>query len=136
MVLSSDERMSRTYPARSIVFRLLATAWLGCQLLAFSAPVLVDPSALAASEQCTCPGGTLGAQCPMHHRALDQNASGPRMRSSCASSDVALLSLAAAIAVLPQTADFGIDVVSSAVRITPVPSQSRVELPGTPPPRA
>src|SRR5262249_42949169 len=84
----------------------VASAWLLCQTLAFGAP-LAAAAIAAAQDLCTCPGGTPGAVCPMHHRVMPSPASpsGPAVRNGCAQPDVTLLSLATAgIGVLPRTA--------------------------------
>jgi hypothetical protein len=64
--------------------------------------VLAAAGASPVEELCTCPGGD-HETCPMHHGRSTEEGSAPvcAMTSSCAPADVALLSFAGGIGVLP-----------------------------------
>lgn len=117
----------------------IVAGWLVCQLLALSAPLAVGLTAFAAADDaCTCPGGTLGAECPMHHHTLTdvKDANRPGVRSACAAPDVALLSLATGLGVLPRPTVLLLDGTSAPlVTFGSIPVH-RSELPDSPPPRA
>ena len=118
---------------------MLAIGWLSCQVVGLAAPLTAD-SLVSAEEQCTCPGGTPGAICPMHHKMFGAPApadsQGPALRNSCAAPSALLLSLAGGLGVLPMPATTDQAETTTAV----VPGIDRLilhaDVPDAPPPRA
>ena len=119
---------------------LVAAGWLLCHCFALAAPLAA--AAFAATEDlCTCPGGTPGAVCPMHHRAMAAMAqetapAGPRLRNACAEPDYTLLALAGGVGILPHIAPLTRDVVATTVPIFSAALRARTDVPDAPPPRA
>jgi hypothetical protein len=114
----------------------IAAAWLLCQAVALTLPLAAGAMA-AEAEVCTCPGGTPGAPCPMHHHGLtpeQQNA--PAFRNGCAQPDVTLLALAGGLGVLPR--DVVVSIIQTPTVISPIVTRpvQRTEVPDAPPPRA
>jgi hypothetical protein len=130
--------MPRPRPYLSCV----AAAWVVCQLAAFAAaPIVLSVEALSnttAAEVCTCSSATPGAACPMHHGHgnSDQSRQDCKLRNSCASPDLALLSLAGGIGDVPAQSAAASDHIATVVSITLVTAPSRVEFPESPPPRS
>jgi len=82
----------------------VAAIWLGCQLAIFAAaPVTFAATAtLISDEACECPDGKPGQACPMHAGSSGQNSDSAtcHMRGTCATLDVALVTLASSVGVL------------------------------------
>jgi hypothetical protein len=81
----------------------LLSLWLIGQLVALAAPAVLAAAGSTPVEQlCTCPGGD-HETCPMHHGTASTQppTSDCAMSSRCAPADVALLSMAGGIGVLP-----------------------------------
>ena len=120
----------------------LAAGWILCQLAAFAAaPIVLSAEVLdpVTVERCTCAGAAPGTACPMHPgHGGDQKSSGTdcKLRSSCASSGAALLSLAGGIALVPSQAAAEVDAVAALIPVGRLSAASRVELPEFPPPRS
>ena len=114
----------------------IAVVWLVFQLTAQTLPLAAN-SLIADAEVCTCPGGTPGAPCPMHHHghgvAGDQNA--PALRNACAPPDVALLALAGGMGILPQAVSISADRMPTVVPSTDSTTLRRAHIPDAPPPR-
>src|SRR5262245_24877244 len=85
--------------------RRVAAIWLGCQLAIFAAaPVTFAATAtLISDEACECLDAKPGQACPMHAGSSAQTSDPAtcHMRSTCATLDVALLTLASGLGVLP-----------------------------------
>jgi predicted cobalt transporter CbtA len=116
----------------------IAAAWLSCQAIAFVLPFSANTIAAVAVDLCTCPGHVPGAPCPMHHHGLgttDQH-DGPAVRNACAQPDVALLSLAGGLGILPEPASLATDRVQTKVVFIATVPLYRTEVPDSPPPRA
>jgi hypothetical protein len=120
------------------MLRALASVWLLCQLAGLiAAPVAmcVSPAEVAASaEDACCPGVAPGQVCPMHHTR--EGAKHCVMRSTCASSTAALLTLVGGVGLLPSVAPSAavLAVSGAAPRVASTPIV-RTELPESPPPR-
>jgi hypothetical protein len=121
--------------------RVLSALWLSFQVAGLSAaPLAVHFAGTAAVEDvCTCPGGD-HQTCPMHHgqpRGSDPNdASRCALRSACAPADAALLPLAGGLGVLPGPTMIAVRPAAEAIIRPAVRSQSHLDLPEAPPPRA
>ena len=116
----------------------IAAAWLTCHALALTAPLAAVVIA-AAEDLCTCPGGTPGAVCPMHHRVMtpDAKPAGPQVRNGCAQPDTALLSLTGGLGVLPVSAvQSSLALLPATVASVAIASIQHVAIPDAPPPRA
>jgi hypothetical protein len=118
---------------------LLAVA-LVLQLGGIVAPVVLSASGVDIEEVCTCPGGTHGATCPMHHGKTNES-QGPAnpcaLKSASVPSAVALLTLGAGIGIVPPVNVLHVTLQSSVVRPGPDAGfASRTELPDSPPPRS
>jgi hypothetical protein len=119
---------------------LIAAGWLLCHSFALAAPLAA--AAIAATEDlCTCPGGTPGAVCPMHHRVMgamthDSAPSGPRLRNACAQPDYTLLAFAVGFGILPHSASIALDAAHTPVRTFKSAILARTDIPDAPPPRA
>jgi hypothetical protein len=116
----------------------LLSLWLIGQLVALAAPAVLAAAGSAPIEQiCTCPGGD-HETCPMHHggASTQPSTNDCAMTSRCAPSDVALLSLAGGLGVLPAVVTVASPQTVAAVVPHAGPSFD-VSVPGdTPPPRA
>jgi hypothetical protein len=114
---------------------LVAVGWLVCQLVALAAPLT---PLVSSDDQCACPGGTLGALCPMHHHARPPSANpvGPIVKNACATPATALLSLVGGLGVLPQPVPVNIDRTPTDVALFVSTPVDRSEVPDSPPPRA
>src|SRR5476649_844396 len=80
----------------------LVGAWLLCQVANVSAAPLTfscQNVASAADEEECCPGLQPGQVCPMHHAKKGERTC--QMRSSCVSTDAAIVSLASGIGAMP-----------------------------------
>jgi hypothetical protein len=119
----------------------LAAGWVLCQLAAFAAaPIVLSADGLdpVTVERCTCAEGAPGAACPMHQgHGGDPKRSGTdcKLRSSCASSEAALLSLAGGLGLVPSPAVVSVNRVVALIPGPLVRALNRVELPEFPPPR-
>ena len=82
----------------------VAAIWLGCQLAIFAAaPVTFAATAtLVSNEACECPDARLGHACPMHAGSSAETGDPAtcHMRGTCATLDVALLTLTSGMGVL------------------------------------
>ena len=74
----------------------------------------------------------------MHHgpRDNEQNRQDCKLQNSCASIELALLSLALGIGLVPAQSAAATDRVATVVPVSLVSALSRVEFPESPPPRA
>jgi hypothetical protein len=116
----------------------IAAGWLLCQAFALSVPIAAAVIAETA-DVCTCPGGTPGAQCPMHHHGLGiatSKPSGPALQNACAQPDATLLSLAGGLGVLPQAVAISVDSHQTTVASFASIPVLRPAIPDAPPPRA
>ena len=117
----------------------MVAGWLLCQTLFFAAP-MAAPLLAAAADVCTCPGGTPGALCPMHHHGLGlpdaSESSNPALRNGCAAPDVALLSLASGFGVLAKSPVVVVEATATTVPTFSSTPIERTEVPEAPPPRA
>jgi hypothetical protein len=116
----------------------LACAWMCCELASVVAgPLAVyfgPAEVVASSEDACCPGVAPGQVCPMHHTR--EGAKHCVMRSTCASSTAALLTLVGGVGLLPSVAPSAavLAVSGAAPRVASTPIV-RTELPESPPPR-
>ncbi|HWF85873.1 MAG TPA: hypothetical protein VG222_13535 [Vicinamibacterales bacterium] len=122
------------------IVRALASAWLLCQLTGLiAAPVAVcvgTVQTVASDEDECCPGVAPGQVCPMHHTR--EGGKHCVMRSDCASSTTALLTLVGGVGLLPSPVSSLVNVLAAsgtAPRFTSA-AIARSELPESPPPRA
>jgi hypothetical protein len=118
----------------------LSVGWLASQLaVSVGMPMALGTTGLAAAiGDCDCPADAPGAFCPMHE-SPSGGSGAPRddrsMRSACAPSDAALLSLGLGLGILPAPT---LDHVERYAPVTPSPSAvsfDRAEFPDSPPPR-
>lgn len=120
----------------------LAAGWILCRLAAFAAAPIVlsaEHPDLVTVERCTCVGAEPGTACPMHqaHRGDQENGGTDcKLRSSCASSDAALFSLAGGLALVPSQAAAEVDTSAALIPGNRLSAMNRVELPEFPPPRS
>lgn len=112
----------------------LLSVWLVCQVAALAAPVVLA-SAGPVEQLCTCPGGDHDT-CPMHHGQPDGQGTAQSGVAAChAPVDVALLSMAGGVGVLPTVALLERPNISARVALPePVPVDF-VSPHDTPPPR-
>ena len=122
------------------MLRVLASAWLMCQLAALiAAPVgvcIAPAETVASAEEACCPGVAPGQVCPMHHTR--EGAKHCAMRSTCASSTAALLTLVGGVGLLPSLTSSAAQALApsgAAPRFSSSPI-ARTELPESPPPRS
>jgi len=108
--------------------------WLFIQLSALAAPVVLVAAGAPAEELCTCAGGD-HETCPMHHGS-SQSASTCAMRSTCAPTNIALLSLSAGAGVLPQATSLEPESVSAPIGLRQPHLLVRAVLSDSPPPRS
>jgi len=98
----------------------LARIWLCCQLAIFAAaPVAFAGTAtLVSDETCECPDAKPGQACPMHTGSPVENSDSPTcyMRGTCASFDVALLTLGSGAGVLASHTTQGVEFVVARVQ--------------------
>ncbi|HEX4348123.1 MAG TPA: hypothetical protein VHZ73_11150 [Vicinamibacterales bacterium] len=115
----------------------IAIVWLVLQLAAQTLPLAAN-SLVADADVCTCPGGTPGAPCPMHHHGhgLAGQPNAPAFRNACAQPDVTLLALAGGLGVLPQAVS--VSSVQTPTSVSSIDSTTirRAHVPDAPPPRA
>ena len=112
----------------------VAVGWLVCQLVAVAAPL---SPLVSSDDQCACPGGTLGALCPMHHHSgAPAENPGPIVKNACATPATGLLSLIGGQGVLPQPVPINIDRTPIDVALFVSTPVDRSEVPDSPPPRA
>jgi hypothetical protein len=116
----------------------IAAGWLACHMVALAAP-LAAAAIAAAQDLCTCPGGTPGAMCPMHHRAMsmstDTSPATPHVKDACAQADLTLLSFAGGLGVLPAPTVLAGDAAQSDAATSETSTVFRAEPPDAPPPR-
>jgi len=122
------------------MLRAIACAWVCCLL----ASVVVGPlgvylgpvEVVASGEEACCPGVAPGQVCPMHHTR--EGTKQCVMRSACASSTAALLTLAGGVGIVPALASSFTDPLApgGAAPLFASAPIARVELPESPPPRA
>jgi hypothetical protein len=113
-------------------------AWLLCQAASVAAAPLTfccQNVATAGDDEKCCPGLLPGQVCPMHHKKEGERTC--KMRSSCVSSDAAILSLAVGAGAPPSSSS----VVSAfdlgeRVLLEPRFAILRTDRPESPPPRA
>jgi len=121
------------------MLRVLASAWLICQLAGLmAAPVAVCAAPVdltASTEEACCPGVAPGQVCPMHHTREGRKQC--VMRSACADSTAALLSLVGGVGMMPSAAFASSDALAPAGRAPKLATApiARTELPEFPPPR-
>jgi len=113
-------------------------AWLLCQIASVAAAPLTfccQNVASAVDEEECCPGLLPGQVCPMHHVKKGERTC--QMRSSCVSSDAAIISLAVG-AVVPPSATPSVSAFELGDRVIPAPQSItlRSDRPESPPPRA
>jgi hypothetical protein len=117
---------------------LIAVA-LFLQLGAMMAPSVLAAAGIDIEDVCTCPTGTPGATCPMHHGKTSQSQDSSNhcaLKSAAAPSTLALLTLSSGVGIVPAAQALQVSVETSA--ISPVRTSSfasRTELPDSPPPR-
>lgn len=120
----------------------VAAACVLFQLAAFAAaPIVMSAETLAdaaTAQICTCSSAAPGAACPMHHGhgESEQSREDCKLQNSCASIDLALLSLALGIGLVPAQSAAATDHIATVMPARAVSAMSRVELPEYPPPRA
>ena len=94
----------------------------------------------AATDLCTCPGGTPGALCPMHHHGLgapeDSKPAAPALRNGCAPPDVALLSIAGGFGIIPEPPILKVATTATVLPVFDRDPVHRTQTPDLPPPRA
>jgi hypothetical protein len=111
--------------------------WLAFQGTALAAPVVLAIAGSAPAEElCTCPGGD-HETCPMHH---GQKANSPTsatcgMRSVGAPTDVALLSMAGGVGLVPESAVIPLRLQSSTILASELRALDLSIPHDTPPPR-
>lgn len=123
-------------------------AWLLCQAAGLTAAPLAlccDIQLEASADDACCQGLAPGQTCPLHgHTAPAASTSGTSdskapadctMRSACGPTDLALLSIASGVAVLPTVNAVAVLTISTPVASIDALASSRVELPESPPPR-
>lgn len=118
----------------------LVASWLVCHV----AVLVAVPAALSSGGffgaglvECDCPDGEPGEFCPMHaspNRTTDPD--GCAMRSACAPTDAAFVSLGIGLGILPAPVSAVVHDRVAAVVPIPVSSLTRADLPDSPPPRA
>jgi hypothetical protein len=122
------------------ILRALACAWVCCQMAGVAAgPLAVyfgPAEVVASSEDACCPGVAPGQVCPMHHTREGKKQC--VMRSACASSTAALLTLVGGVGVLPSPVSAPADLSGVTGRAPRLARSAiaRSELPDPPPPRA
>ncbi|HEX7794142.1 MAG TPA: hypothetical protein VF456_07325 [Vicinamibacterales bacterium] len=108
-------------------------------LSAIMAPAVLAAAGIDIEDVCTCPTGTAGATCPMHHGKTTQSQDSSNrcaLKSAAAPSTLALLTLSSGVGIVPAAQALQVSVETSA--ISPVRTSSfasRTELPDSPPPR-
>src|SRR5262249_13790965 len=119
--------------------RIIASAWLVCQLAAVAAAPLslccTTAPVTGAAKKC-CPGLKPGDVCPMHHVVEGDDDATCAMRSACGHIDPSLLALSAGLGVLTHSstalpAGDAWTFVAAPVRS----AVARAERPDAPPPR-
>ena len=117
---------------------LIAVA-LFLQLGAMMAPSVLAAAGIDIEDVCTCPAGTPGATCPMHHGKASQSQDSSNrcdLKSAAAPSALALLTFSSGVGIVPAAQAFQVSIEASAVSIVRTSSfASRTELPDSPPPR-
>jgi hypothetical protein len=79
---------------KRLAFVLAAAVVLQC--VGFAAPLVLSAAGFDVTEMCTCPSGSDGATCPMHHgkgTESQHDANRCTLKSAAASSDLALLTM-------------------------------------------
>jgi len=105
--------------------RLVAVAWLTCQLAAMC---------VVALAMC-CPNAAPGDICPMHHAKPAE--SDCLMRAACAPTDSTLVSLATGVGLLPHFSTTFVTLQSVDAPTAPAPSaHARADRPDAPPPKS
>jgi hypothetical protein len=121
--------------------RSLVVVWLLCQLATFAAAPVLSAAGVdmhLGEAPCDCPDTEPGAACPMHKSPAKSDRSGTDcvVTSACPPQDVALLSLAVGLGVLPVQTTITAPSTVATMSATPVVVGSRFALPDAPPPRA
>lgn len=118
----------------------LFTLSLVLQLAGVCMPLVLSAADPEFTELCTCPGGTHGATCPMHHGKTNPSpdqSTRCTLRSATLPTDLALLTLVSGAGIIPPPAVFDVAEQSSAIEPSAAPgSIQHATLPDSPPPRA
>ena len=117
---------------------LIAVA-LFLQLGAMMAPSVLAAAGIDIEDVCTCPTGTPGATCPMHHGKTSQSHDSTNrcaLKSAAVPSALARLTFSSGVGIVPAAQALQVSIETSAVSPVQISSfASRTELPDSPPPR-